>query len=206
MSEISFVTGGMNSSKSTAMLIKAYNLMEKGKHVLILKPWRDTRDEDVEESDANTRQCVFNSRIVKSDLEGFATKNVAQFFEKDMRDLGAALPEVIFLDEAQFFSKDDITYIEKLNTEHDIPVHAYGLRVDAFGNFFPGSEQLLRIADNLEDMSQYCSASGCMNKAIMGLRYGRDGKVVKTGSQVEIGGNDKYKAVCRKHWKDGMQR
>jgi thymidine kinase len=105
----------------------------------------------------------------------------------------------VLLDEAQFLTKEQVFQLGEVTDELDIPVLAYGIRTDFQGEPFPGSKYLLAWADNLKELKAICF---CGNKATMVIRLDEDGNAITQGSQVEIGGNDRYVSMCRKHFKE----
>jgi thymidine kinase len=109
----------------------------------------------------------------------------------------------VLLDEAQFLTKEQVFQLGEVTDELDIPVLAYGIRTDFQGEPFPGSKYLLAWADNLKELKAICF---CGNKATMVIRLDEDGNAITQGSQVEIGGNDRYVSMCRKHFKENYFR
>ena len=109
-------------------------------------------------------------------------------------------PHVVLLDEAQFLTPDQVWQLARIVDELSIPVLTYGLRTDFRGELFPGSAVLLAIADNIREIRTIC---WCGKKASMVLRLDENGQPVRTGAQIEIGGNESYVSLCRKHWHAG---
>ena len=107
----------------------------------------------------------------------------------------------VFIDEAQFLTSNQVWELSEVVEKLNIPVMCYGLRTDFQGNLFEGSARLLAIADEFKEIKTICH---CGKKAIMVVRLDSDGKVIKEGAQIEIGGNEKYVSLCRKHWKFKM--
>lgn len=108
----------------------------------------------------------------------------------------------VLIDEAQFLTRPQVEQLAQVSDDLDIPVLCYGLRTDFQGNLFPGSAALLGWADNLTELKTICHC-GC--KATMNLRTDEKGNAIKEGSQVEIGGNERYVAMCRKHFREAMR-
>ena len=106
----------------------------------------------------------------------------------------------IIVDEAQFLSKEDVDYLVHVVDDLGIPVICYGLRADFKGELFPGSYELLVMADKLEEVKTIC---WCGKKAMFNARFDENGKVLKEGAQVVLGANDKYIGLCRRHWRAG---
>ena len=109
----------------------------------------------------------------------------------------------VMIDEAQFLTRLQVRQLSDVCDGLEIPVLAYGLRTDFQGNLFEGSEALLAWADNLVEIKTICH---CGSKATMVLRIDADGNPIKDGQQVQIGGNERYLSVCRKHFKEGLSR
>ncbi|TNE56702.1 MAG: thymidine kinase, partial [Sphingomonadales bacterium] len=107
----------------------------------------------------------------------------------------------VLVDEAQFLTKEQVWQLARLADRAGIPVLCYGLRTDFQGELFPGSAALLGIADALVELKSVCK---CGRKATMNLRVDESGKAVKEGEQTEIGGNDRYVALCRKHFSEAV--
>lgn len=105
----------------------------------------------------------------------------------------------LLVDEAQFLTPAQVWQLSVLADDYNLPVMCYGLRTDFQGKLFPGSAELLAIADVLREIRTICH---CGRKASMVVRQSGDGTIVKDGAQIEIGGNDKYVSLCRKHWKE----
>jgi thymidine kinase len=177
----------MNAGKTTIMLQSSYNYHERGMRTLLIKPSVDTRE---------TAKAEIISRIglsADADLIGPKTD-----LEQHIRN---ALIEnqlnCVLIDEAQFLSEDQVWQLSRVADELRIPIMCYGLRTDFRGKLFPGSAALLAIADVIKEIKTLC---WCGRKATMTLRVSRTGKAVTRGAQVEIGGNDRYVTLCRKHW------
>ena len=106
----------------------------------------------------------------------------------------------IFIDEAQFLSKKQVHNLGRIADELNIPVMCYGIRTDFQGELFEGSKELLALADNLKELKTICSL--CDKKATMVVRINQDGEVILKGEKILIGGNEKYKTLCRKHFRE----
>jgi thymidine kinase len=117
-----------------------------------------------------------------------------------MKDLNDHSINCLFVDEVQFLERDQIHQLGKIADELNIPVMCYGIRTDFQGKLFTGSSELLAIADNLNELKTICSE--CDKKATMVVRIGDDGEVILEGEKILVGGNDIYKTVCRKHFRD----
>ena len=184
MAQLYFKYGAMGSSKTANALMARFNYEERGQQALMVKPRMDTRDGD----------HMVVSRI--------GLKHPCVYFD-EMRELSVMELQqnaCIIVDEAQFLTKDEVQYLVYLVDELDIPVMCYGLRADFKGELFPGSYELLVMADKLEEVKTVC---WCGKKAAFNARFDETGRVVKEGAQVVLGANDKYIALCRKHWMRG---
>jgi thymidine kinase len=186
MAKLYFYYSSMNAGKSTALLQASYNYRERGMNTIVLAPFLDDR----------YGQGVVTSRIglqseavsIRPDEDLFATVS-SLMSEKPLH--------CVLIDEAQFLSKQQVLQIGRISDHLDIPVLAYGLRTDFRGEPFEGSKYLLAIADNLKEIKAICH---CGSKATMVIRQDPDGNIITSGESVEIGGNDRYVSMCRKHF------
>jgi thymidine kinase len=182
----------MNAGKSTVLLQSSYNYQERGMNTFLLTPAIDTR----------FGEGRITSRI---GLEAKATV----FTPGDdllacVRRAHAETPlSCVLVDEAQFLTKAQVKQLTDVADVLDIPVLCYGLRTDFQGNLFEGSSTLLGWADDLIEIKTICH---CGRKATMVLRLDAHGDPIKEGAQVEIGGNERYVSVCRRHYKENRPR
>ena len=186
MAKLYFYYSSMNAGKSTALLQASYNYRERGMNTIVLAPSLDDR----------YGQGVVTSRI------GLQSKAVSIRPDEDLFARVSSLMSekplhCVLIDEAQFLSKQQVLQVGRISDHLDIPVLAYGLRTDFRGEPFEGSKYLLAIADNLKEIKAICH---CGNKATMVIRRDPDGNIITSGESVEIGGNDKYVSMCRKHF------
>ncbi|WHZ32104.1 thymidine kinase [Desemzia incerta] len=184
MAQLFFKYGAMNSGKTIEILKVAHNYEEQNKPVIIMTSGIDDRD----------AIGVVSSRI------GLRRNGIAIFEETNILEVVNELdyePACVLLDEAQFLTKDHIIQLTKIVDELNIPVMAFGLKNDFQNELFEGSKYLLLYADKIEEMKTICWY--CHKKAIMNMRV-VDGKPVYTGEQIQIGGNEAYYPVCRKHY------
>jgi thymidine kinase len=192
MAKLYFYYSSMNAGKSTALLQSSYNYRERGMHTLILAP------------DLDDRYGVgkVTSRI---GLEAEATtfKSDEDLFKLVSERTAREPLHCVLVDEAQFLSKEQVFQLGEVSDELNIAVLAYGIRTDFQGEPFPGSKYLLAWADNLKELKAICF---CGNKATMVIRLDDEGNAITQGSQVEIGGNDRYVSMCRKHFKENYFR
>lgn len=184
MAQLYFKYGAMNSGKSIEILKVAHNYEEQGKPVLLMTTSTDTR----------SGHGVIGSRI------GVSRPAVPMAPEMDVAQYVDALPyrpHCVLVDEAQFMTRGNVLSLVKVVDDLGIPVMCFGLKNDFRNNLFTGSEALLEYADKIEEIKTICQ--WCGHKATMNLRVS-DGKPVRSGEQVQIGGNESYVAVCRRHW------
>jgi thymidine kinase len=191
MAKLYFYYAAMNAGKSTTLLQADFNYRERGMETMLWTAAFDDR------AGAGT----IGSRI--------ALNAPASTFDADC-DLFAAVGEeltkrplhCVLVDEAQFLTRDHILQLCRVADELSIPVLCYGLRTDFQGNLFPGSAALLALADALIELKAVCE---CGRKATMNLRVDAEGHAVAAGAQTEIGGNDRYVALCRRHFFDRLR-
>ena len=197
MAKFKFVWGPMSGGKSLSLLSTAYNLEENGIQIMVLKPSLDTRDgEGVIRSRAGLeRKCVMIDKDINLYKAIKAYKNV----------LAAQLEILkwVLIDEAQFLTEEQVDQLSDVVDFLDVNVMCFGLRTDFQSHLFAGSKRLFELADDLEEIKSSCECGE--KKASINARFNDDGEIITEGSQVEIGGNDKYKAICRKGWKDKIQ-
>ncbi len=184
MAKLYFKYGAMGSSKSAQALITKFNYEEKGMSVWLIKPSVDTRD----------GADLIRSRI---GLEAHARvitpgQNIAEEYRREGRH------DVIITDEAQFFTPAQIDQLRTLVDEEDIPVLCFGLRTDFLTRFFPGSARLMELADSITEIKTVCA---CGRKATVNARIDENGRVITSGGQILLGGNDSYVAMCHRCWK-----
>ena len=193
MAKLYFNYAAMNAGKSTILLQSSYNYIERGMQTLLLKPLVDTRDTTEEE---------IHSRIGLSAQADIFTPDTN--LEDHVSRVHKKTPlDCVLVDESQFLTEDQVWELARLADDHRIPVMCYGLRTDFRGNLFPGSATLLAIADSVREIRTLC---WCGKKASMTLRIDASGKAVTQGAQVEVGGNDRYVSLCRRHWRAGQTR
>ncbi len=186
MAKLYFYYASMNAGKSTTLLQADFNYRERGMQTML---WTAALDNRFAEGEVT-------SRI------GLATE--AHKFAPDTDMWSAVTAEhgdrplaCVLVDEAQFLSKEQVFQLARLADETGIPVLCYGLRTDFSAELFPGSAALLGIADALVELKAVCE---CGRKATMNLRVDESGRAVVEGAQTEIGGNDRYVAMCRRHF------
>ena len=188
MAKLYFKYGAMGSSKTAQALITKFNYEERNMTVWLIKPAADTRD----------GADIIRSRIgleAVADVIG-PNDDILESF------LAHGKTDVIIADEANFFSPEQIDSLRDIVDELDIPVLCFGLRTDFMTHTFPGSKRLLELADSITEIKTICS---CGSKAVVNARISPDGHVVTEGSQILLGGNDCYVAMCHKCWKRAIR-
>lgn len=184
MAQLYFKYGAMGSSKTANALMAHFNYQERGQNALLVKPRIDARDGDhmVRSRIGLTHPCIYFDEMQAMDEETLETN------------------ACILVDEAQFLTKEEVDYLVHLVDDCGIPVMCYGLRADFKGDLFPGSQELLIMADKIEEIKTIC---WCGKKATFNARFDAQGHVLKEGAQVVLGANDKYIGLCRRHWREG---
>lgn len=192
MAKLYFNYSTMNAGKSTALLQASYNYIERGMETYLLTAQLDGR--------AGAGRIA--SRIgIAAAADTFAPET--DMFEKIKKRLEAGPCACVFVDEAQFLNAEQVWALARAVDDLGVPVMCYGLRVDFQGNLFPGSAALLALADEMREVRTICH---CGKKATMVVRLGADGKPLREGAQVQIGGNESYVSLCRRHWRAAMGR
>lgn len=192
MSKVYFYYSAMNAGKSTVLLQSSYNYQERGMRTLLFMPALDTR----------AGAGRIESRIGLSS-DAITLREGDDLLEQVRAAHAAAPVACVLVDEAQFLTPRQVGELTDIADLLRIPVLCYGLRTDFQGRLFPGSAELLAAADDLIELKTICH---CGRKATMNLRIGPDGAAVKVGAQVEIGGNDRYVAMCRRHFKEALRQ
>lgn len=185
MAKLYFYYSSMNAGKSTTMLQADFNYRERGMRTMLWTAEIDTRSAG-----------KVKSRIGLEADAHLYTPETALFDQVSKAHAKEAL-DCVLLDEAQFLTKDQVWELAKLCDELGIPVLCYGIRSDFQGELFPGAAALLGLADALVELKSLC---WCGRKASMNLRVDPSGRPVREGEQTEIGGNDRYIVLCRKHF------
>ena len=188
MANLYFKYGAMGSSKSAQALITKFNYEELGMTVWLIKPSIDTRD---------------GADLIRSRI-GLSCRAEVIAPGQDIKAAyhTAGKHDVIIADEAQFFTPAQIDQLRDLVDEEDLPVLCFGLRTDFLTHFFPGAQRLMELADSLTEIKTVCA---CGRKATVNARIDGAGRIVTEGSQVLLGGNDRYVAMCHKCWKDRIR-
>jgi thymidine kinase len=191
MAKLYFHYATMNAGKSTMLLQASYNYRERGMRTVIFIAALDDR---AGVGKVSSRIGLSSDAIPFSDGDDLFESISAMHQEEPIA--------CVFVDEAQFLSAEQVWQLARVCDRIGLPVMAYGLRTDFQGKLFPGSLELLAIADELREVRTICF---CGRKATMVVRLDSEGKLVRQGAQVEVGGNEKYVSLCRRHWEDQMR-
>ena len=188
MAKLHFFYSTMNAGKSTSLLQSNHNYLESNLKTLLFLP-----KEISDKADSN-----IVSRIGLK-AKAISIDNEFKFYEY-VKNIEYKNINCIFVDEAQFLTKEQVRDLSKISDKLDIPVMCYGIRTDFQGELFHGSSELLAIADNLNELKTICSE--CDKKATMVVRLDENGDVILEGEKILVGGNEIYKTVCRKHFRE----
>ena len=190
MAKLYFNYSTMNAGKSTILLQASHNYRERGMQTYLITAQFDNRAGDGR----------IASRIgIGEPADTFAPGE--DLFAKINARLDEGPCACVFIDEAQFLSRDQVWQLARAVDDLKVPVMAYGLRVDFRGELFPGSAALLALADEMREVRTICH---CGKKATMVVRMGPDGFALRDGAQVQIGGNETYVSLCRRHWREAV--
>ena len=199
IAKLYFRYGTMGSAKTALLLTTAYNFEERGLRYVCMKPVIDTRD----------ARNVIRSRIgiERECLWIYDDTDLFRMMAARMAADPAAAPDWLLVDEAQFLTAAQVDQLAAVVDEFACNVICYGLRTDFRGNLFEGSKRLFEMADTIDEVKSTCS---CGRKTIMNARIDANGEIITHGAQVEIGGNERYVACCRRCWRrrriDSMMR
>ncbi|MCC8076126.1 MAG: thymidine kinase [Clostridiales bacterium] len=184
MAKLYFKYGAMGSSKTATALITKYNYEERGMRVLLLKPAADVRD----------GVTAVQSRVgLSAQAETVSPEDDILALHRDHAPV-----DVIIVDECQFLTEQQIDQLRELVDLEDLPVLCFGLRTDFQTRLFPGSRRLFELADSITEIKTICH---CGAKATVNARLDDQGYIITEGEQVELGGNERYIAMCHKCWK-----
>ncbi len=191
MAKLYFNYSTMNAGKSTSLLQASHNYREGGMDTYLITAQFDRR----------AGEGRIASRIgIGEDADTFGPDE--DMYLKLQARFALSRVACVFIDEAQFLSKAQVWQLARAVDDLGVPVMAYGLRVDFQGNLFPGSSALLAWADEMREVRTICH---CGKKATMVIRRGPDGRALKDGEQVVIGGNETYVSLCRRHWREAVE-
>ena len=181
----------MNAGKSTLLLQASHNYNERGMETYLLTAKFDNR----------SGQRKIGSRIGISKVAD--TFSIGEdLFAKIQKRLKQKSVNCVFIDEAQFLETEQVWQLARTVDDLSVPVMCYGLRVDFRGQLFPGSAALLALADEMREIRTICH---CGKKATMVVRQDENGNALTDGAQVQIGGNETYVSLCRRHWREAVK-
>ncbi|MGB5865660.1 MAG: thymidine kinase [Sulfitobacter sp.] len=187
MAKLYFNYSTMNAGKSTVLLQAAHNYRERGMVPYLITAQFDNR----------AGHGRIASRIgIGQDADTYDT--IEDLFAKVRRRLSQGPCACVFIDEAHFLSDAQVWQLARAVDDLSVPIMCYGLRVDFRGQLFPGSAALLALSDEMREIRTICH---CGKKATMVVRKDADGKILRDGAQVQIGGNETYVSLCRRHWR-----
>ena len=191
MAKLYFNYSTMNAGKSTVLLQASHNYRERGMDTYLMSAAIDGR--------AGGGRIA--SRIgISEQADTFSpTDDVFTMIENRLNQGAVAC---VFVDEAQFLTEEQVWQLARTVDDLHVPVLAYGLRVDFQGKLFPGSATLLALADEMREVRTICK---CGRKATMVIRQDGDGNTLTEGAQVQIGGNETYVSLCRRHWREAVE-
>ncbi|MBO4965464.1 MAG: thymidine kinase [Muribaculaceae bacterium] len=185
-----FRYGTMGSAKTALLLTTAYNFEERGMAYLCFKPVIDTRD----------TKNVIRSRIgIERECRWIYRDTDLYLYVKHIFEETLEIPEWLLIDEAQFLSAEQVDQLAAVVDDYGCNVICYGLRTDFKTHLFEGSRRLFEIADTIDEIKSTCT---CGRKTIVNARIDGNGQIITEGEQVEIGGNERYMATCRKCWRN----
>ncbi|WP_197917319.1 thymidine kinase [Thiosulfatihalobacter marinus] len=191
MAKLYFHYSTMNAGKSTVLLQASHNYRERGMQTYLLTARFDNR--------AGAGRIASRIGIAaEADTFGPETDLLAAIQSRQATGPVAC----VFIDEAQFLSEDQVWQLARAVDDLKVPIMCYGLRVDFQGKLFPGSAALLALSDEMREVRTICH---CGKKATMVVRQDETGAVLREGAQVQIGGNDTYVSLCRRHWRKAME-
>ncbi|UWQ14815.1 thymidine kinase [Aliiroseovarius sp. M344] len=190
MAKLYFQYSTMNAGKSTLLLQASHNYGERGMQTYLITAKLDGR----------AGSARIGSRIgIGTDADTFDVGE--DLFQKIKARLNAGPCACVFIDEAQFLEPDQVWQLARVVDDLGVPIMCYGLRVDFQGKLFPGSAALLALADEMREVRTICH---CGKKATMVVRQDGEGNVLTAGDQVQIGGNETYVSLCRRHWREAV--
>ena len=186
MAKLYFNYSSMNAGKSTALLQADHNYRERGMSTILFTSSKDER--------YGKNEIVSRIGIKAPATYFFENTNI---FNEVHQESTKNHTNCVLIDEAQFLSKDQVFQLGRIVDELNIPVLTFGIRTDFKGELFEGSQYLLAWSDNIKEIKTVCHCGG---KATMVVRINSNGAIVSEGSQIEVGGNESYIPLCRKHF------
>ncbi len=190
MAKLYFHYSTMNAGKSTVLLQAAHNYRERGMVPYLLTARFDKRAGEA---------CIASRIGIREEADTFATAD--DLFARIAQRQKEGPIACVFIDEAQFLTEEQVWQLARAVDDLGVPIMCFGLRVDFRGKLFPGSATLLALADEMREVRTICH---CGKKATMVVRMDASGKALRDGAQVQIGGNETYVSLCRRHWREAV--
>lgn len=190
MAALHFIYSTMNAGKSTALLQTSHGYRERGLETMV---FTSSKDDRYGKSEVVSRVGLRSAAYTYAESD-----NIYEMVQNENEKNKLSC---ILIDESQFLTKAQVEQLGKIVDELNITVMAFGIRTDFQGELFEGSKYLLAWADRLKELRAVCH---CGSKATMIVRVSEDGSIIRSGDQVEIGGNERYHSLCRKHFYDGI--
>ena len=190
MAALHFIYSTMNAGKSTALLQTSHGYRERGLETMV---FTSSKDDRYGKSEVVSRVGLRSAAYTYAESD-----NIYEMVQNENEKNKLSC---ILIDESQFLAKAQVEQLGKIVDELNITVMAFGIRTDFQGELFEGSKYLLAWADRLKELRAVCH---CGSKATMIVRVSEDGSIIRSGDQVEIGGNERYHSLCRKHFYDGI--
>ncbi|WP_439139184.1 thymidine kinase [Roseicyclus sp.] len=188
MAKLYFHYSTMNAGKSTLLLQASYNYIERGMQTYLMTANFDDR----------AGKGRIGSRLgIEAEADTYSQN--CDLFDKIAARLAAGPCACVLIDEAQWLTRDQVWQLARAVDDLGVPVMCYGLRVDFRGELFPGSAALLALADEMREVRTICH---CGRKASMVIRVDATGRALTEGAQIEVGGNDRYISLCRRHFRE----
>lgn len=191
MAKLHFYYSTMNAGKSTLLLQANHNYQTSGHDTLLFIP----KETEI----ISNKKIVSRIGLSANALIADKNFNFVEYFRSNKTDKLSC----ILVDEAQFLQKKQVQQLAQIADIYNCPVMCYGIRTDFRGELFDGSSELLAIADNLIELKTICTM--CTRKATMVIRYDKNNNIVIEGNKIKVGGNETYKSVCRKHFRELTQ-
>ncbi|WP_071672431.1 thymidine kinase [Nioella nitratireducens] len=190
MAKLYFNYSTMNAGKSTLLLQASYNYIERGMQTYLLTANFDDR----------AGMGKIGSRIgIEAEADTYTQSD--DLFARIEARLAQGPCACVLVDEAQWMTREQVWQLARVVDDLGVPVMCYGLRVDFRGELFPGSAALLALADEMREVRTICH---CGKKATMVIRVDENGEAVREGAQIEVGGNDRYVSLCRRHFRQAV--
>ncbi|MGR3468334.1 MAG: thymidine kinase [Shimia sp.] len=190
MAKLYFHYSTMNAGKSTLLLQASYNYIERGMETYLLTAAFDDR----------AGPGKIGSRIgIEAEADTYTPST--DLFAMIERRLARGDCACVMVDEAQWLTRDQVWQLARAVDDLGVPIMCYGLRVDFRGELFPGSAALLALADEMREVRTICH---CGRKATMVIRTDAEGRALTEGAQIEVGGNERYVSLCRRHWREAV--